>query len=52
MTGREVYSTSYMMNVASGKTEIDLGSLDNGMYLINIKSDKVLYSGKLVRINN
>ena len=52
MTGREVYSTSYMMNTASGKTEIDLGSLENGMYLIDIKSDKVLYSGKLVRISN
>ena len=52
MTGREVYITSYMMNTASGKTEIDLSSLENGMYLIDIKSDKVLYSGKLVRINN
>jgi len=28
------------------------GSLENGMYLINIKSDKVLYSGKLARISN
>ena len=52
MTGREVYTTSYRMNAASGKTEIDLGSLENGMYLINIKSDKVLYSDKLARISN
>ncbi len=52
MTGREVYTTYYRINASSGKTEIDLGSLENGIYLINIKSDKVLYSGKLVRISN
>ena len=52
MTGREVYTTSYRINASSGKTEIDLGSLENGIYLINIKSDKVLYSGKLARISN
>ncbi len=47
MTGRVVYSQVITIKDASGQTQIGLGSLKDGIYLISIKSDEIYYSNKL-----
>jgi hypothetical protein len=36
------------MNAASGQTQINLGGLNNGVFLISVTSDNFNYTGKLV----
>lgn len=47
MAGRVVYATEINIDATSGQTQISLGNLANGVYLIAIKSDNVNYNGKL-----
>ena len=48
MVGREVYKTDIMIDAAHGATQIDPGSLKDGIYLLSIEADHLNYSGKLV----
>jgi len=48
VVGREVYKSAIDINAASGQTQIDLANLKNGIYLINIRSANINYSGKLI----
>ncbi len=48
VVGREVYQSAININAASGQTRINLEGLQDGMYLITIKSDNINYSGQLL----
>jgi len=47
ITGRNVYSANVDLNTASGLSKIDISSLQNGLYLISVKSGSVSYNGKI-----
>ncbi len=48
ITGRVVYNANMDLNTASGSTKIDVSGLQNGMYLIAIKSGDISYNNKIV----
>ena len=47
ITGREVYRNTISMNVGSGADQIDLSSLNNGLYIISVKGENVSYNNKI-----
>lgn len=47
ITGRQVYKTSINMTEGAGNTQLDLSSLNNGMYNISVKSAVVNYNSKI-----
>ncbi len=44
ITGKIIYNSSFK----AGKTEVDLSRFNPGVYLIKIKTEKEIYSGKIV----
>ena len=48
MTGRRMGNFQLAMNETSGQKEINLGYLNDGMYMLNIRSQSVNYSGRTV----
>lgn len=47
ITGREVYTTSATLSQVNGVHQLDLSSLINGVYLINIRSGSINYMSKV-----
>ena len=47
MTGRIVYNKEMVLNASNGKTQMNLPSLANGAYLLNVKSGSSTYHAKL-----
>ncbi len=45
--GTRVLSTTIKINTPSGKTQVDLSTLNNGEYHILINSEKISFTGKL-----
>jgi len=45
--GTQVLSTTIKINTPSGKTQVDLSTLNNGEYRILINSEKISFTGKL-----
>ncbi len=52
MTGREVYTSSLDINKPSGQFNFDLNEVVDGIYMVTIKSDKIFYSGRLIKRTN
>jgi len=48
VVGRDVYKSVIDINAASGETQLGLTGLKDGIYIINIKSPNLNYSGKLI----
>ena len=48
MTGREVYKSILNISAASANTQLDIHSLNDGIYFITIKSSSISYTNKLV----
>ena len=47
ITGRQVLSSGLKLNSAAGSGQIDVTGLQEGLYLISIKSDYISYNNKL-----
>jgi hypothetical protein len=47
IVGREVNKSILNINTASGQAQINLAGLENGIYLLTIKSDHISYNAKL-----
>jgi Secretion system C-terminal sorting domain len=47
IAGREVFKSTFGINTASGQTSIDLSNLENGIYLITVKSENLYYNGRV-----
>lgn len=47
IAGREVYKTNINMTSGAGNSQIDLSSLNNGLYSISVKSEAVNYNSKI-----
>lgn len=47
IAGRIVYSANVDLNTASGLSNIDISALQNGLYLISVKSGSINYNGKI-----
>jgi len=47
VTGREVFKSTFEMNTASGQTQLSLPALNNGMYIMSIKSNGISYTERL-----
>ena len=47
ITGREVYNSTIVMTEGSGVSAMDLSSLNNGLYIITIKSAALSYNNKI-----
>ena len=47
MTGREVYRSVLNINTASASAQLDIHSLNDGIYFITIKSGSISYTNKL-----
>ncbi len=48
MTGRKMGNFQLAMNEATGQKEINLNYLNDGMYMLNIRSQTMNYSGRVV----
>ncbi len=48
MTGRVVFKTKLNITVAAAAQQVDMKRLDNGMYMISVKSPTINYSSKLM----
>jgi len=48
VVGREVFAAPVNMVTASGQAQVILSGLKNGLYLLNIKSENVNFSSKLI----
>ena len=48
VAGRTVYTSAIANQSGSGSTQLDISALQSGIYLLTIKSNLGLYSGKLV----
>jgi len=48
MTGRTVYETGLEMAATSGNALLDISNINNGIYVILIKSDNISYKGRLL----
>ena len=47
VTGREIYSAAINMHQGFGNTQVDLTALNNGLYIVSVKSASVNYSSKI-----
>ena len=47
VAGRQLYQSALIISNASGEQQIDLGNLNDGVYIVTIKSEVLNYSGKL-----
>ena len=47
VTGRVVFHTAMDMSAGSGASQLDLGSLNNGVYMISIRSASINYNNKV-----
>ena len=47
ITGREVYTDALNMNEGNGTTTVDLSGLNNGLYMVSLKSTTVNYNTKI-----
>jgi len=48
VTGREVYKSVIAINTSSGQQQLNIPGLNDGIYLVAIKSDDIIYYCKLV----
>ena len=48
VVGREVFKTNMEISSVAGQQQVDLSALNNGIYLITIKSPSISYSNKLL----
>ena len=48
MAGKALYQTNVDLSTGSGCTQLDLSSIANGMYLVNIKSASINYNAKVL----
>ena len=46
--GHEVYLSSLNISNVSGQSQLGLSELNNGIYLVTIKSEGIYYSAKLI----
>ncbi len=46
--GRKIYKSVINMNVSSGQVQVNVSGLNEGVYMITIKSDDIYYCGKLM----
>jgi len=47
ITGREVYHSTITLTAGTGMTSINLASLTNGIYMVNVKSASLNYTNKV-----
>ena len=47
ITGRQVYTSTLMLSNGSGVSAIDLSALNNGLYIISIKTATLNYNNKI-----
>ncbi len=47
ITGRQVFTTTININQGAGINQVDLSGLNNGLYLLNIKSASINYNSKI-----
>ncbi len=47
ITGRQVFSTTLNVNEGTGVSQLDLSGLNNGIYMVNIKSASINYTNKI-----
>ena len=47
ITGREVYKSNIDMNAGNGTYSIDLTNMNNGLYVISVKSASINYNNKI-----
>ncbi len=47
ITGREVYKSNVDMNAGNGSISIDLSNINNGLYVMSVKSASINYNNKI-----